>query len=517
MYACFVGDGEVASADLVRTLCRQAAELNRLLGVLIDRKGSVTSVILGDGSRLYLPDIGRSRASSSRLRGVRLVVVKPRRSTQATYPLDRDFRMDLEKLQLDLVLQIEGLPDGTAGRCVLGTLSPSIHCQIESYSSFKAIDFHFSELIAELEASLLKSSPKVAYGAREKAVLVGVYATPREQWQASMNELQELAKTAQVQILDTVIQQRRVLDPRTIVGSGKLEELCLNALHLGAEMLIFDRDLTPSQLNAITEATDLKILDRTMLILDIFAQRAKSRSGKLQVELAQLQYSLPRLAKKHSGLSRLTGGIGGVGPGETKLELDRRRVKDRVAKLEREIDKLCEQRERTRQGRQNKHFPVVSLVGYTNAGKSTLMNRLTQSDIDAENALFVTLDTTSRKRWLPNGREIILIDTVGFIRDLPQGLINAFRATLEELQEADLLLHVVDGSDPEAPQHVRVVNDLIDTLGLSDKPKLLVVNKADRFEADFTQKAWMKQQEGILVSAQTGFGLSDLLENLLSL
>ena len=324
----------MVSPELAKALCHAAADLARMVGVLVDRKGSVESVVLGEQTQLYLPEIGRSRASASRLRGVRLIVAKPRRSTQANYELDRDFITDLEKLHLDAVLQIEVLPDAAPGRCVSGILSPKARYQTEQYSSVKAINFDFAELIAELDRALAREAPKTIQGARDQAVLVGVYTTPRKQWQASINELQELARTAKVQVLDTVVQQRKEIDPRTIVGSGKLEELCLQALHVGAEMLIFDRDLSPSQLNAITDMTDLKILDRTMLILDIFAQRAKSRAGKLQVELAQLQYSMPRLAKKQSGLSRLTGGIGGVGPGETKLELDKRRAKDRAARLE---------------------------------------------------------------------------------------------------------------------------------------------------------------------------------------
>jgi GTP-binding protein HflX len=498
---------------LAKALCHIAADLGRMVGVLLDRKGSIQNVILGTQTQLYLPEIGRSRASASRLRGVRLLAAKPRRSTQAIYDLDRDFITDLEKLHLDGILQIEVLQTGSPGRCVLGLLSPKARSQTENFSSIQAIKFDFSEVISELERALAREAPKTVQGAREQAVLVGVYITPRKQWQASLNELQELSRTAKVQVLDTVIQQRKQLDPRTVVGSGKLEELCLHALSLGADMLIFDRDLSPSQLNAITELTDLKILDRTMLILDIFAQRAKSKAGKLQVELAQLQYSLPRLANRQTGLSRLSGGIGGVGPGETKLELDKRRVKDRVAKLEKEIDKICEQRELTRQGRQNKQFPVIALVGYTNAGKSTLMNRLTRSDVYAENALFATLDPTSRALRLPTGKQVILVDTVGFIRELPKGLISAFRATLEELHEADLLLHVVDGSDPEAESHVKIVNEILDSLELGDKKRLLIVNKCDLLQ-DPMQSLIAKRLGGVMISAQTGFQLPELLAQL---
>ncbi|MES2503890.1 MAG: GTPase HflX [Myxococcota bacterium] len=511
-------DHEVPATDLImptlaKALCQAAGDLGRMVGVLVDRKGSVQHVVLGEQTQLYLPEIGRERASKSRLRGLRLLVAKPRRSTQASYELDRDFITDLEKLHLDAVLQIEVLPTGLPGRLVSGVLSAKARHQTEQYHNLQSINFDFGEVIAELESALSKEAPKSVAGAREKAMLVGVYTGPRKLWQASISELQELARTAKVQVLDTVVQQRKQIDPRTIVGSGKLEELCLQALHLGAEMLIFDRDLSPSQLNAITDMTDLKILDRTMLILDIFAQRAKSKAGKLQVELAQLQYSLPRLAKKQSGLSRLTGGIGGVGPGETKLELDKRRVKDRAAKLEKDIDKLCEQRELTRQSRQAKKFPVIALVGYTNAGKSTLLNRLTRSDVYAEDALFATLDPTSRALRLPDGQNVILVDTVGFIRDLPQGLINAFRATLEELHEADLLLHVVDGSDPEAERHIKSVDAILDDLKLSDKPRLLVVNKCD-VEVDLLQSAVSHRLGDVRISARTGLGLEELVRRI---
>ncbi|MBL4817786.1 MAG: GTPase HflX [Deltaproteobacteria bacterium] len=510
LYDYDVPASSIITSDLAKSLGKASNELGRLVAVLLSRRGHIESVVLGEADRLYLPDLGRQRASASRLRGLRLLVAKPRRYTQAVYHLDRDFVTDLEKLQLDAVLQIEVQPGGGLGRAVLGMLSPTARHRVENFDRLADLDYDFTALIAELESALAKKAPKTIAGAREKAVLVGVYTGPKKQWQASIYELQELARTAKVQVLDTMTQQRKSIDPRTIVGSGKLEELCLETLHLGAEMLIFDRDLSPSQLNAITDKTDLKILDRTMLILDIFAQRAKSRAGKLQVELAQLKYSLPRLAKKQSGLSRLTGGIGGQGPGETKLEIDRRRAKDKVAKLEREIDKICRQRALTRSRRQAKKFPVIALVGYTNAGKSTLMNKLTRAEVYAQDTLFATLDPTSRALRLPSEQNAILVDTVGFIRDLPKGLVNAFRATLEELDEADLLLHVADGSDPEAKHHVKIVDEILDDLGLQDKPRLLAVNKCDLIK-DPLDKAAAKQLGGIMISAEKGICLQELL------
>ena len=309
-------------------------------------------------------------------------------------------------------------------------------------------------------------------------MLVGVALDgQRGQAEASLAELRELARTAGVEVLDSVLQMRREPDPRYLIGRGKLEELNLRAMQLGADLLIFDRNLSPSQAAHIAEETSLKVLDRTQLILDIFAQRAQSADGKLQVELAQLKYLLPRLAQSDDSLSRLAGGIGGRGPGETKLEIDRRRVRDRIAHLERRIEHLSRERQVRRGRRERRELPVISIVGYTNAGKSTLLNALTHSEVLAEDKLFATLDPTSRRLRFPEEREVIITDTVGFIRDLPQDLVAAFRATLEELDDADLLLHVVDASDPAHDAQVEAVEQILETLGLLSKPRILVWNK----------------------------------------
>ena len=498
-----------------------------MVGVLVDRKGNIDEVAVGDFGRVYLPDIGRQRASSSRLRGLRLIVAKPQRgpskpvsgkrtSFVATdYPLDRDFIVDLEKLQLDLVLQIEAMPDGLPGRVVMGSLSAESRHVLHSYRDVHQIDVDFQRWVVALENELQKKVTEIrkaaqVAGDREAAVLVGVYTTAKREWQPSMEELKELSRTAGVRVVDVVTQQRSQLDARTIVGKGKLEDICLNALHKGAEVLIFDRDLSPSQLNAITDVTDLKILDRTMLILDIFARRAQTRGGKLQVELAQLQYSLPRLAKKQTGLSRLTGGIGGQGPGETKLEVDRRRVKEKIARLEDEIEKLRGQRTLRRKKREEKEVPTIAIVGYTNAGKSTLLNALTGADVYAKDELFATLDPTSRRLRFPTEREVILIDTVGFIRDLPEGLINAFRATLEELHDADLLLHVVDGTDPQKERHIQVVEGILKDLDIMEPERILVMNKCDQLDPKKAENEarWLG---ALPISAKTRQGFEELL------
>lgn len=506
-----------------------------MLGIFVDRRGAVTQVILGDPTRLYLPDIGRLRAGPGRLRGLRLLVAKPVKASarpdaasgRPAFSLDADLVTDLEKLGLDLVLAMEALPDGLPGRAAIASLLPEgsfaqdgspVRHRVEGYRQVHDIQFDFTDFIENLEAELSRKTERVREaealpGERDVAVVVGVYTAPPHEYQASLAELKELCRTAGVRIVDTVVQRRKALDPRTIVGKGKLEEICLNALHHGADLVIFDLDLSPSQLNAITDTTDLRVLDRTMLILDIFARRATSKGGKMQVELAQLKYSLPRLAKKQEGLSRLTGGIGGQGPGETKLELDRRRAKDKIARLEREITRFSGERQLRRQRRISRDIPVIAIVGYTNAGKSTLLNALTGADVYAKNELFATLDPTSRRLRFPQEREVVLTDTVGFIRDLPPSLINAFRATLEELHDADLLLHVVDGSDPRREKHIVAVDKVLEGLGLAETKRLLVFNKCDRMDAEQSELA-ADRLHAFPVSALEGIGLKSLVSQM---
>src|SRR6185369_11419216 len=287
------------------------------------------------------------------------------------------------------------------------------------------------------------------------------------------------SRTAGVAVMDTVLQSRERIDPKFVLGKGKLDEAVLRAAELDVETLIFDHDLTPSQAAAITKHTDLKVIDRTQLILDIFAQRAESSDGKLQVELAQLKYTLPRLGLKDDSLSRLTGGIGGRGPGETKLEIGRRRAKERVSFLTAQLKKMSKQREQRRRRRTRLEVPVVAIVGYTNAGKSTLLNTLTSAGVLAEDKLFATLDTRSRRLRFPEEREVVITDTVGFIRDLPKDLFAAFRATFEEAADADLLLHIVDASNAARQKHIETTEKLLAELELDKIPRLLVYNKTD--------------------------------------
>lgn len=295
-----------------------------------------------------------------------------------------------------------------------------------------------------------------------------------------------------------------------MVGKGKLESIVLEALDLGVDLIIFDKELSPGQLRSITNSTELRVLDRSMLILDIFAQRAVSSEGRLQVELAQLRYSLPRLTETDTGLSRLTGGIGGRGPGETKLEIGRRRARKRITDLEKKISKVTAQRDLRRERRRERGVPVVALVGYTNAGKSTLLNCLTSSKVVAEDKLFATLDPTTRRMRFPDEREVVFVDTVGFIRELPKELVSAFRATLEEIGEADLLIHVVDSTNPECEKQITVVRETLAGLGYGSHPEILVFNKVDRLSV-LERESFKKHFDSLAISAINREGMEKLI------
>lgn len=393
--------------------------------------------------------------------------------------------------------------------------------RVEAAEPFATFRMDFAAFISTLERSLessLSAAREVAAG-EERAILVSATRQEREEAEDSLDELKELARTAGVAVLDAIIQRPRKFNPRYLMGEGKMREVVIRALQLGATLLIFDQELTPAQVRSISELTELKVIDRSQLILDIFARRAKSLDGKVQVELAQLKYLLPRLTGRGVQMSRLMGGIGGRGPGETKLETDRRRIRDRIAKLERELEELSRGRQQRRQKRVRAGLPIVSIVGYTNAGKSTLLNALTRSEVFTENLLFATLDTSTRRLRFPREREVIVTDTVGFIRSLPASLMGAFKSTLEELQDADLLLHLVDCATPRVEEQIRQVETILDELELGDKPRLVVFNKADlltglkqRNPLIFMKIRQLSRQYGaIMISAADPASLEPLL------
>ncbi|MFH1132554.1 MAG: GTPase HflX [Pseudomonadota bacterium] len=475
----------VVSPELATFLCQLSREIGRQMGLLINRRGQPEHVIIGDTNRLWLPDIGRLRGGQGRLRGLRLIHTHLRGEQ-----LSNDDLTDLVLLHLDLVTAITMTADGFPALVHAAHVLPEnaggqLWRVLEPFSVYE-VQFNFLELVKSLEEEFAQAPrARIADSGADCALLV--ILKTRESKRASdacVSELRELCRTASVTVLDTVVQRRDRSDPKYAVGRGKLDEILLKANQRGAELLIFDPDLTPAQARAISDITDLKVIDRTMLILDIFAQRAKSRDGKLQVELAQLKYTLPRLIERNTMMSRLTGGIGGRGPGETKLEINRRRARERITRLEKQIKDIAQQRTRRRDLRKRRGLPIVSIVGYTNAGKTTLLNALTESKALVENKLFATLDPLSRRLRFPRERELILTDTVGFIHELPVELVNAFRATLEELSEADLLLHLVDCSDPVWEDHVRAVRGILHELGLAKTPTILVFNKTDLLSPD---------------------------------
>ena len=449
----------------------------------MNRAGSVTHVIVGDAKGLFIPGLEGYPLGKKPLRGLRLI-----HTHLNGEPLTRDDLTDLALLRLDLVAAI-GVKSGLPGNISVAHLMPVGAKPFEIIESpdFHAFDFDFTPFIESLEDEMERNRVFSPDDRREKAILVSVSTMPKYAQEDSLEELKELALSSNLLVLDAVVQRPKEINPRYLMGEGKIRELVINALSKGATLLVFDQELSPSQVKAITEITELKVIDRSQLILDIFARRAHSRDGKVQVELAQLKYRLPRLTGKGTAMSRLMGGIGGRGPGEMKLEIDRRRVRDRIALLEKELRTLGQARIQRKHRRVNTGIPIVSIVGYTNAGKSTLLNSLTRSYVFVEDKLFATLDTASRRLRFPKERDLIVTDTVGFIRDLPKDLMTAFRATLEELEDADLLLHIVDASSPRFEQHIISVENILRDLGLDAKPRILVFNKTDRIGSELAQ------------------------------
>jgi GTP-binding protein HflX len=526
LYTRRIPPNQIVTSEFARQLSELSHETRRQIGVLIDRKGHVQYVMVGDNRRIELPDFKRVRVATGRFRGLRCVHTHLRGED-----LTQDDLADLALLRLDLMAAIDvdaetGLPGVVRAAHLLplhagelentnapeqyGFLAPKMASQL---------DLDFLDLINSLENEMARNRQTARRAeVRDRTILVGVATGALADAEESMAELAELAASAGVVVQDKIIQRRQAIDPRTVLGRGKLDELLIRALQLGADMLVFDRELTPAQVRSLSETTDLKVIDRAQLILDIFAQRAQSKEGKIQVELAQLKYLLPRLiAGQDSAFSRLAGGIGGRGPGETKLETDRRRVRDRINRLEKEIETQRQRRQERRKGRTRHGLPVISIVGYTNAGKSTLLNSLTKSEVHAEQRMFATLDPTSRRLRLPREQEVIINDTVGFIRDLPPDLLSAFRATLEEISGSSLLIHAVDVSNPRWPQQVESVKRILADLQLAEIPTLMALNKTDLIEPEnmdgiVRQAHQLDGEEPVAISAIRPASLRALLE-----
>ncbi len=505
----------IIDPDLSSLLVEYSHEIRRQIGLLINRSGKIIYVIIGESQRVMIPVTDGYMALPGKLKGLRLVHTHLKQE-----PLTRDDLTDLALLRLDYITAICITSEGLPGTVYSGHILPDEDAspyEVLDPSDIHHLDVDCLHQIHSLESELTrKNSLYKPDSGNENAYLIDATTKhPAETW-ASMEELKELCKTSHIKVVGTAVQRRKTIDSKFVIGKGKLSNLYIKAIQKYATMLVINRELSPSQLRSITDFVEMKVIDRTQLILDIFAKQAKSREGKFQVELAQMEYLLPRLITKNTAMSRLAGGIGGRGPGETKLEINRRRVRDRIGKLKKEIAKIRKQRQLQKSRRKRKDLPTISIVGYTNAGKSTLLNTLTQSNIIAANRLFATLDPSSRRLRFPRDTEVIITDTVGFIQDLPKSLMEAFHATLEELVDADIILHVIDISNPRYQQQKESVEQILKNLKLNKIPTLYIFNKVDQIEPSSFDDQWLLKQ-GVLVSATQKWTLAPLVEKLESM
>lgn len=506
-----IDKNELVSFQLAQEIYEIAKRLRRRVGVLISREGKILEVFVGEFQILYLPDLGRFRLDEKRLRRMRLVFSDLSKSAEVA-EIPTDIITDLEKLRLDAVISVKEVPGRMiAAYSYLKSNQASPKIQIKNLSTH---ELDFQEFVQEIEDGLeLIQQRKTII--KNQAIVVHVSTKPQQEIDDSILELKELARTAGINIIET-IHQKKQPEPKSVLGTGKLEEVVLTALRLGVEIIIFDMELRPGQWRIITNATELKVIDRSMLILDIFAQRAKTSEGALQVELAQLKYNLPKLVEKDAGLSRLSGGIGGRGPGETKLEIGRRRIKEKIAVLEEKIATFKQRREMKRESRSDTDLFLISIIGYTNVGKSTLFNALTKSTVIVENKLFATLDPYQRKLHIEGidyNKNVLITDTVGFIRDLPKELFAAFRATIEETKSADLIIHLLDGSDININKRCESVESILNDIGANEISRINVINKLDLVPQE-EQKGLLKQFDAIGISAEKRSGFDRLVKEI---
>ena len=530
--------------------------LNRRIGMLVDRAGRIEAVAVGDARRVEVPrkpsaPSGRDRFCTLRWLATRLgdepltswdlvPLALHRLDALAVVGVGEDGAPGPVRVAHLLPAderdgnpapaprQARSLPPGAAtpGRSVRGTgrgrreiedvVADGARYRLFPPRPPSLVDDDFMALIGSLEEEFERRRTRTKIsGKGGRAILVHVTRGSRVAAEESMAELDELSTSAGRGVVDRIVQRRQHFDPRTLMGSGRLEDLIVRASRLQADFIVVDQNLSPAQAHAIAESTAIKVIDRSQLILDIFARRARTHEGKIQVELAQLKYLLPRLMSRgDSGLSRLEGGIGGRGPGEQKLEVDRRRVRDRIQSLEKMLAAERTRREQRRSRRRERDVPVVSLVGYTNAGKSTLLNILTKSEVFVEHRMFATLDPSSRRLRLPREREIVINDTVGFIRDLPKDLLAAFRATLEEIEGSDLLVHLVDMSHPRYEAQIAAVEGILKDLGVDEIPRLVVFNKADLLDEDRRTELASARPDALVISAVKREGIRALLNAL---
>ena len=523
LYELAVPAGQLVTREIAELMLSVTAELQREVAVYINRQGKVLQVSVGDDATVDLPEI-RQRKSENRLSGVRCVHTHPSSDTRLSAP---DLS-SLRSMRFDVMAAI-GMKDGRiygSMAFLSGELTESGGYVVHGTKELPIGDlnrYNLMQLVTAINKELGRNQLKETEKRQERAILAGVdYNASAGGWsiEDSLTELKGLAETAGAQVAGKVIQRKAKPDNAFFLGRGKVDEIGMLAQNVEADLLIVDDEISPSQQRNLEMSTGLRVVDRTALILDIFAQRARSAAGKLQVELAQLRYNLPRLGGQGLVLSRQGGGIGTRGPGETKLEMDRRRIHGRIHDLEERIAKLKNQRQLHRTQRKNSRIPTAALVGYTNAGKSTLLNALAAGDeVLAEDKLFATLDPTTRLVELDEKQELLLTDTVGFIQKLPHTLVSAFQATLEETVEADLLLHVVDASDANYELQIKAVMEVLSEIGAQDKPSVFVFNKADKLpeaerDNEYIAARMLQGRDGVVISAKDEQGLKMLREKI---
>ncbi len=502
------------SNEQAHELCAISRLINRQIGLVIDREGIVLMVIVGTNSGLYIPELPQRVSTNAKFRACRLLHTHLDLS-----PLSQEDLMDMLFLRLDAMQVITVSPHGAPIEVQYAHLLPesidNLPYKVYKPESWDRFDLDIVDNAISLEAELVRISKdsidvKKHGDYTDTAILISVATAPKIVQEGHLDELEELARTAGIAVVGRLTQRISKIHPRSILGKGKLAELEILALQGQSGLIIFDNELSPAQLQNISEMTERKVLDRTQLILDIFAQNAKTKAGKLQVEMAQLKYTLPRLIGKKPAMDRLMGGIGGRGPGETKLETDRRRVRDKISHIKSDLEQLRKQRNLGRIRRNKTNLPIVSLLGYTNVGKSTLLNALTNADVLAENKLFATLDPTTRRLRFPKEHELVLADTVGFIRNLPKDLVEAFRATLEEIEEADLLLHVADASHENVEEQIKSVEGILTEMELDEKELLLIFNKWEKVSNERRVELEIAYPKALHISAIEKSGLDNL-------
>lgn len=516
LYELTVPKDKLLTAELAERLLALSLFIKREVAVYISRQGTIEQVMVGDSGTVALGATGQ-RHSGRKLSGWRCVHTHPQASCLLS---DLDIAA-LNSLRLDAMVAITEIDGRIYGEMAVltGETEAGENMAAErggSVALAQLLSAPFDELLRDIEKRLAANYQLMVADGGETAIIVGLELdSGKTLWpiEESLEELRQLADTAGAKVVGKLVQRKARPDAACFLGSGKLTELAQLVQTSGANTVIFDDELSGSQLRNIEQRLQVKVVDRTALILDIFAQRARSYEGKLQVELAQLNYLLPRISGQNTGLSRLGGGIGTRGPGETKLEVDKRRIRSRISDIKQQIEAVKQQRQLHRRQRAASNIPTVALVGYTNAGKSTLLNTLTSSDdVLAEDKLFATLDPTTRCIKMADGRELLVTDTVGFIQKLPHQLVTAFRATLEEVQQADVLLHVVDSSHENYEQQMLAVMSVLKELAAGDKPMITVFNKIDKLNNEFVLRKLTAEPDSVAIAAKSGQGVARLLE-----